>query len=201
MVRNGFRRSGQFTYRPWCDTCRACIPVRLPVDRLQTSRTQRKILRRQAGMEVSLLPLAFHEAHYALYRRYQASRHPGGGMDDDSREQYEQFILRSQVDSLLVEFRSAGALKMVSLIDHLNDGLSSVYTFFEPDDRSASHGTYNILWQASFARQIGLPYLYLGYLVHACRKMAYKARFKPIEGLVDGVWVELPPTPGEENEA
>jgi len=195
LVRNGFRRSGLFTYRPWCDQCRACVPVRLRSNEFVADRTQRRILRRHGDLSVAMLPLEYRDEHYALYHRYQLSRHSGGGMDEDNREQYENFILKSQVDSFLAEFRLDGQLKMVSLIDKLNDGLSSVYTFFEPDDPQASYGTYNVLWQVSLAQELALPYVYLGYWIEECRKMTYKTRFKPIEGLLDGAWRLLTDAP------
>jgi arginine-tRNA-protein transferase len=132
--------------------------------------------------------LAFNVEHYALYLRYQQYRHPGGGMDQDSREQYQHFLLHSNVATDLVEFREDGILRMVSLVDRLADGLSSVYTFFEPRIRAASFGTYNVLWQIERCRVLGLPYLYLGYWIAQSRKMAYKAGFRPVEGLIDGGW-------------
>lgn len=192
LVRAGFRRSGIFTYRPHCDGCRACIPVRLTVSDLQANRSQRRAIKRHADLTVRELPLRFVEAHYALYNRYQQARHPGGGMDEDNHEQYAQFLLQSHVDTRLIEFSEDGQMRMVSVIDVLDDGLSSVYTFYEPDLGRASLGTYNILWQAAQCITLGLPYLYLGYWIAESRKMAYKAAFHPLEGLIGGHWQALP---------
>ena len=135
--------------------------------------------------------LVFDTDHYALYLRYQRHRHPGGGMDQDSREQYQHFLLHSNVSTEIFEFREGTALRMVSLLDQLADGLSSVYTFFEPGLQGTSYGTYNILWQIDRCKQLGLPYLYLGYWIAESRKMAYKATFRPIEGLVGGNWIRI----------
>ncbi|MDR2637636.1 MAG: arginyltransferase [Zoogloeaceae bacterium] len=191
LVHSGFRRSGLFTYRPWCDECRACVPVRLPVERLEPNRSQRRSWARHGNLETRERPLDYDAEHYHLYVRYQARRHPGGGMDEDNGEQYEQFLLASSVDTRLVEFRENDHLRMVSIIDVLDDGLSSVYTFFDPDVPQATYGTYNILWQAGLCRRLELPYLYLGYWIRETRKMAYKARFHPIQGHIDGLWREL----------
>jgi arginine-tRNA-protein transferase len=191
LVRRGFRRSGAFTYRPHCDDCNACLPVRLPVAELQLDRAQRRALRKHADLNIRELPLAFFAEHYALYTRYQNARHAGGGMDEDSHEQYAHFLLQSRVDTRLIEFSEGDTVRMVSVIDILEDGLSSVYTFYDPDVAGASYGTYNILWQASQCRALELPYLYLGYWIADSRKMAYKTRFRPIEGLLDGRWQTL----------
>ena len=192
LVRRGFRRSGIFTYRPNCDDCHACVPVRLLTERFIPNRSQRRSIRAHSDLQASELPLAFQDRHYQLYLRYQAARHAGGGMDQDSNEQYAHFLLQSRVDTRLIEFSRDGVLCMVSIIDVLNDGLSSVYTFYDPDLRSASFGTYNIIWQIAQCVANRLPYLYLGYWIRDCPKMSYKARFKPLQGLIAGQWQSLP---------
>jgi arginyl-tRNA--protein-N-Asp/Glu arginylyltransferase len=191
LVRLGFRRSGGFTYRPYCDRCHACVPVRIPAADFRPNRTQRRCLRTHSTLDVIRHKLAYNSEHYALYLRYQRHRHAGGGMDQDSREQYQHFLLHSNVSTELLEFRDGATLRMVALIDRLADGLSSVYAFFDPDVRGASFGTYNVLWQIMRCRNLGLPYLYLGYWIAESRKMAYKATFRPAEGLRDGVWCRL----------
>lgn len=189
LVRAGFRRSGVFTYRPYCDNCRACVPVRIDVSRFAPNRSQKRATRRFAHLTAHQREIEFDEEHYLLYQRYQSSRHSGGGMDQDSREQYAQFLLQSQVDTVLVEFREQETLRMVAIIDVLSDGLSSVYTFFDPD--VAGLGTACILWQVDQCRRLRLPWLYLGYWIKHSRKMAYKSKFHPLQGRVRGEWREM----------
>ena len=200
------------------------VPVRVATDQFKPNRTQRRIWKQHGALVASVAPLHYDEEHYALYMRYQSARHAGGGMDRDSRDQYEQFLLQSRINSRLVEFREPvhavnavspdnpdnpddsdaslsgslvddppepGTLRMISMIDILGDGLSSVYTFFEPGLPHTSFGTYNILWQIEQARQLDIPYVYLGYWIKESAKMAYKTNFRPLEALQNGNWTEL----------
>lgn len=205
LVQHGFRRSGTYTYRPRCDTCQACVPLRVAAQQFLPSRSQRRTWNKHANLQVSLHELQDKPEYYQLYQRYQTARHKDGGMDNDDHESYQNFLLNSHVDTLLVEFREpaaddragqfderrTGVLRMVSVIDMLEDGLSSVYTFFEPDLPGTSFGVYNVLWQIDLCRQLGLDYVYLGYWIKDSRKMAYKTQFQPAQGLLAGSWQPL----------
>ena len=193
LVRAGFRRSGVFSYRPYCDACRECQPVRIKVADFVPNRSQNRALARHGDLTARECSLSFREEHYQLYQHYQAARHSGGGMDQDSRDQYAHFLLQTHVDSRLIEFREGEQLRVVCIIDVLGDGLSSVYTFYDPDASGASYGTYAILWQIAQCQHLGLPWLYLGYWIRDSRKMAYKSRFRPLEALRQGEWQPVVP--------
>ncbi|BBL34436.1 aspartateglutamate leucyltransferase [Nitrosomonas stercoris] len=191
LIHKGYRRNGNFLYRPDCAHCHACIPVRIPVKLFHPHRTQRRTWKHHQNLRATRHPLHFDSAHFALYQRYQKSRHPGGGMELDDKNGYEQycnFFLHSTIDSFLVTFHEDQQLRMVSIVDQLPDGLSSVYTFFDPNIARASYGTFNILWQIAQCQQDQLPYLYLGYWIKNNPKMRYKANFRPLQLLLNNQW-------------
>lgn len=198
LIATGFRRSGTFVYRPRCDQCQACRSIRIPVADFVPTRSQKRAWRQHATLTSHMVDPAFSMEHYNLYIRYQRARHKGGGMDVDDVVQYQDFLIASQVTSVLVEFRqpttdsTPGPLKMVSVIDRLDDAMSAVYTFYAPEAHQ-NYGTYNVLWQIELARSLGLHYLYLGYWIDDCQKMSYKSRFNPHELLIQDRWYSNKP--------
>ena len=197
LLNAGFRRSGLYTYRPYCDECKACVATRILVNQFLPSRSQRRAQKKHTGLVASVLNLGYQEEHYQLYQRYQNERHAGGDMDSEGQDQYMQFLLQSRVNSRIVEFRDGphdsqpGHLRMVSMIDILEQGISSVYTFYDTSIQTSSYGIYSILWQIEQARVMGLPYLYLGYYIKESDKMSYKVKYQPMEGLIDDHWQPL----------
>lgn len=188
LVQNGFRRSGNFIYRPFCDHCNACIPVRVIVDNFSPNRTQRRTWKRNQNIVATQKKLYFHPDHYKLYSLYQKQRHQGGEMDHNSCEQYKNFLLKSNFNSKIIEFYLNKQLCMISIIDELPDGISSIYTFFDPTIQQISLGTYSILWQIHRCKTLELPYLYLGYWIKDNKKMAYKANFQSLQSLIRREW-------------
>lgn len=197
LAKLGFRRSGNYVYRPRCPTCDACRPARIPVHEFQPDRSQRRAVRRNQDLAVSVLPAQYQEEHYRLYRKYIHRRHADGGMDVDDPTRYLEFLGSRWMDTRFVEFRLQERLLMVAVIDLMHDGLSAVYTFFDPDEASRSLGTQAVLWQVEEARRRQLPYVYLGYWIAESPHMAYKKRFRPLEVYEGGRWQKLDfPSPG-----
>ena len=194
LIQQGFRRSGKFAYRPHCETCRECVPVRILLGNFTPSRSQKRAFKQHQNLTTTILPIDYYEEHYQLYAAYQIARHTNLESEKDEKpeqdevEQYKNFLCQTNVESVMVEFRENGQLKMVSVIDIVLDGISAVYTFYDTSDFRASFGTYNVLWQIEWAKTLHLPYLYLGYWIKDSKKMAYKQNYKPLEMLIDGEW-------------
>ncbi len=190
----GFRRSQDLAYRPACDGCNACVPVRISVTDFVPARSHRRIANRNREITSLAGPPVAAREHFGLFRDYLARRHPGGGMADMGFADYRAMIEDTPLDTHLVEFRDAdGGLYGVCLTDRMADGLSLVYSFFDPDESFRSPGIYIILWHVERARDLGLKYVYLGYWIEQSRKMAYKSRFNSVEALTTDGWRRLCP--------
>lgn len=190
-IQKGFRRSGPMVYRPNCPACQACISARIAVEQFTPNRAQRRCWQRNSDLDIRWTPARLSDAHVDLFTRYVGHRHEGGGMDGDGREELERFIYSSWQRTQLLELRLSDALVGVAVTDLLTHGLSAVYTFFDPDLRGRSLGTYALLRQLERVKQFSLPYLYLGYWIEGHPKMDYKSRFRAVEVLRRGSWVPL----------
>lgn len=187
----GFRRSGSHYYRPHCRGCNACIPVRIPVERFQPNRNQRRIRKRNQDLEFEITPVRFDEELFALYERYVNERHYDGDMYPATREQFHSFLVEGCIDGFFLEMRSEGRLIGLGVVDVLESALSAIYTVFDPDEDKRSLGTLAVLWQIEEARRRGMPHVYLGYWIRQCRKMNYKTNFRPLQQLLRGRWYDL----------
>lgn len=192
FMRIGFRRSGDLVYRPHCRECQECVPVRIPADQFAPNRAQRRAWQRNRDVAVEPCPAIFKADHFELYQRYQRGRHPGGGMDDPDPQKYIGFLASRQIDTVFYEMRVGTRLLGVAVVDHLPDGLSAVYTFYEPAEQERGLGTFAVLWQVQQARTLGLPWVYLGYWIAESPKMSYKSNFRPLEAYLHGHWTTLP---------
>lgn len=188
----GFRRSGNHIYHPHCPRCQACVPARIPVADFHPNRSQRRarayFLRQGADLETHGMAPVFKQEHFALYRRYMSMRHAGGGMDNPSPGNYLDFLSSDWAQTEFVEFRRQGQLLALAVMDRLQNGLSCVYTFFDPDYAAASLGRYVLLWQVEEAKRRNLGWLFLGFWIHGCQKMQYKQDYRPLELLLDNRW-------------
>ncbi len=193
LTHAGFRRSQNIAYRPSCDACEACVSARVPATRFEFARRWRKIMSRNADLTRSLRRAEATEEQFWLLRRYLNSRHAHGGMADMSMSDYAAMVEETAVRTHMVEYRYTsgpknGELAAGALVDVLGDGLSLVYSFFDPDESRRSLGIYTILDHIQQARAAGYAYLYLGYWIPGSEKMDYKAAFRPLELLLGGEW-------------
>jgi arginine-tRNA-protein transferase len=198
LTHGGFRRSQSIAYRPACETCRACISVRVVADSFRPTRSMRRILERNNDLTTEMRVTAPTSEQYSVFRSYLDARHRDGGMADMTVLDYAMMVEDSHVETRMIEYRlrppartsgrSSGQLLAVALTDVLSDGLSMVYSFFDSEEASRSLGTFMILDHIARARRMGLAYVYLGYWVQGSRKMDYKGRFLPQERLTPDGW-------------
>jgi len=192
LSRQGFRRSGDFIYRPECHHCRQCLSARVPVGLFAPNSSQKRAIKRNQDLRMEIRPTRqATQVHYRLYERYITQRHYDGDMYPPSREQFDKFLVESCANSFFIEFWLADRLMCAATCDELDDGISAVYTFFDPDEVSRSLGTFAILKQIEWVKQQGKPFVYLGYWVPEAPKMNYKMQYSPLEILLEGRWQRL----------
>lgn len=192
LIDHGFRRSGDMIYRPECSNCSACTPMRIPVESFQPRRNQRRIWKKSfSDIQVVQKQAVFNQKQFNLFHRYIQTRHPEGEMSDTSEEGYIRFLGSHWAETRFFEFHLRDRLLAVAVTDLLTHGLSAVYTFFEPEFSHLSPGVFTILWQIEECKRRNLPFLYLGYWIPGCKKMAYKSGYWPQQRLTDGEWIEI----------
>ena len=185
----GFRRSGAHIYRPYCQSCAACIPIRIPVEKFALSRAQRRTLKRNQDLVAEVMTPRMEQAYYDLYSRYIVARHSDGDMYPPSPEQFQAFLVEGRPETRFVGFRLDDRLVMLSVVDLLDDGMSAIYTCFDPDLGQRSLGTFSILWLIEEAVRRNLTHIYIGYWIRQCQKMSYKVNFRPFELLINNRWI------------
>ena len=187
----GFRRSGPHIYRPQCHNCNECVPARIPVECFKPNRRQRKTLNKNSDIVVEETSSIDADKYYRLYDKYIRLRHKDGDMYPPDKEQYQSFLTAGLGFSRYYRFSHQEKLIGIAVTDHLQNGLSAIYTFFDPDYARFSPGRFAILWQINRAKELGLAYLYLGYWIKQCDKMSYKIDYRPIELFLNGRWQML----------
>jgi len=187
----GFRRSGNHIYRPHCSQCNACIPARIPVNEFAPRRSQRRIRQRNSDLMVLECDDIRDDEAFSLYHHYICLRHSDGDMYPPDRGQYEAFLNSVWDCTRYFRFYERGELIAVAVVDELEDGLSAIYAFFNPEASRRSLGAFAILWQVEKTRELGLDYLYLGYWIRDCRKMAYKSEYRPLQLFMNSRWTTL----------
>lgn len=188
LLANGYRRSGNQVYKPYCSSCQACVSTRIPVNDFKPSRKHRRCSQKNQHTQVVIKTSEFNERHFDLYRRYQIARHQKTQDDDIKREDFLHFLSSRWCETWFVEFLIEGRLAAVAVVDSLYNALSAVYTYFDPDFADYSPGVFAVLWQIEEARRRNLEYVYLGFWIADCRKMNYKIQYQPLEGLLGDQW-------------
>ncbi|NND90970.1 MAG: arginyltransferase [Granulosicoccus sp.] len=189
LIKRGFRRSGEYVYRPGCTSCSACVPVRIRSADFRPRRTDKRNLKRNSDLTVDFQHARYTDEYFRLYNRYLSARHPDGGMDNPDPEDFERFLLNPWGETLFIETRWSDEVIAIAVTDATSDGLSAVYTFFDPALEARGLGRFCILQQIALCRTMNIPYLYLGYWVDGCQKMQYKTDFRPQEHFNGHDWI------------
>jgi arginine-tRNA-protein transferase len=194
LIQQGFRRSGSYIYTPYCKKCQECTPVRLNVQNFILSRSQKRCKNKNKLITVEEKHPTYDKEQYQMYADYVRSRHAGGGMDEPDDNKYLEFLTSKWSDTAFFELRENGQLLGVAVTDIVDDGLSAVYTFFNPADeyKKRSLGVFSVLWQVEEAQRRGLKWLYLGYWIKDCQKMSYKENYQPLEYYYNHSWHDYP---------
>ena len=187
----GFRRSGEHLYRPKCLNCQACIPIRIPVNSFTPSRSHRRCLKINNDLQVEDVTSIDNDECYSLYEKYIALRHSNGDMFPASRKQYSEFLSTAWGTTHYLQFRKNGTLVAIAVTDVLENAVSAIYTFFDPEEEKRSLGRYCILQQLQWAEELGVDYLYLGYWIKKCQKMSYKIDYRPFQLLINNAWITI----------
>lgn len=191
LIQHGFRRSGSYSYRPYCRHCQSCVASRIPVEAFRPNRSQRRCSNRNSDLTMSTSRARFTEEHFALYARYLDSRHEDSSMAGPSEDDFRDFLFCDWSDTRFIELRQDSRLVAVAVTDFVRDGLSAVYSYYDPDMPERSLGSYCILQQVAMARQLRLPYVYLGYWLEHHPRMHYKINFRPLELYIDDCWQQF----------
>lgn len=190
LSQHGFRRSGSYIYQPKCNDCNACIASRIPVKRFQPNRSQKRCLKTNIDCHVNVAPAKFKTEHLELYNHYQSTRHSGGSMENASEKSYQDFLFNAWADTQLLEIYNGDKLLAVAVTDVLVDGLSAIYTFFDPEQSARSLGKLAVLQQIAMTQALNKDFLYLGYWIAESNKMRYKTDYRPIQLLQGSQWCE-----------
>ena len=189
LTRAGFRRSYGVAYAQACPNCNECIAIRVRASEFSCSRSQRRIMKKNADLIATEVPAVANEEQFILFESYQASRHSGGDMENMNYSDYQSLVQENMIDTAIIEFRQKDRLVSCIIIDKLTDGFSAVYSFFDvKNEQRRSLGSYMILWLIEYSKSLGLKYVYLGFWINNCRKMSYKTDFQPLDYFSSGVW-------------
>ncbi|MDH5257546.1 MAG: arginyltransferase [Gammaproteobacteria bacterium] len=191
LINHGFRRSADFVYRPHCAACSSCKPARIPVEEFAANRNQKRVWKRNSDISISAAPAKYKESHFQLYQKYISHRHSGGEMDHTDKKRYIEFLSSDWCNTIFYELKIDETLVAVAVTDNLTEGLSALYTFFDPELTSRSLGTLAILWQIEKAKELDKPWVYLGYWIEESEKMSYKKNFSPLQIWENNIWQNL----------